>query len=256
MGNCKYDYCDKDITFYVQVFNDVADVRLCLKCLRKHYQESRIILISDGNHDPRCKKLAYRYNVEYIAGERLYTVENGGKMIQRMFNVYLKEPSNYLIKLDPDSRVHRRFRYLPQGKIIFGTLEWTTVGCKTPLDPPNVQGGCVGFTLIAAREITDSGLLLGDELLDYRGTYADNWDIIDRAENAGLISFDFITRYVCRCLKIPPVPFEEVYSVYRGDIASHGQGYAITHPHKIQPNYFRRFVSHFRKIKTRLCSVC
>ena len=253
MRNRIHDYCDKDITFYVQVFKEVADIRICLKYLRRYYKESRIILISDGDNDPRYRKIACRYKAEYIAGERLYTVENGGRMIQRMFNAYLEKPSDYLIKLDPDTRVHRRFRYLPYGKIIFGTLEWQTVGCKTPLNPPNVQGGCIGFTSVAAREITESGLLLSDELLDYRNTYADNFDIIDRAENAGLISFDFITRYVCRCLNISPVPFDEVYSVYRGNIASHGEDYAVTHPHKAPPNnYLKRIVLRVRKIKKRL----
>jgi hypothetical protein len=165
-------------------------------------------------------------------GERLYTLENGGKMIQRMLDAFLENPSAYLVKIDTDTRVHRRFHHLPEGRMLFGTIEWETAGRRTRLEFPNLQGGCIGFTQEAAREIADSGLLLSNALIDYRKTYADNPDIIMRAEKSGLISMDFVVRYVCRQLCIPLVSFDEVYSIWRGDISSDGAGYAMTHPHK------------------------
>jgi len=88
------------------------------------------------------------------------------------------------------------------------------------------------FLLDAARELAQSGNLLSDTLLDYRATYADNPDILNRAEKSGLISMDFMTRYACRQLEISLLAFDEVYSVYRGSIPEDGSGYAITHPHK------------------------
>jgi len=232
MPTIREQYDDPDVTFYLQAYRDIDQVEKCLTSIRCHFPSSRIILISDGDDDRNLRRLGFQTQCELTIGDRLYPVENGGKMIQRMLDAFLEFPTHCLIKIDTDSRVHRRFRYLPTGRAVCGTLEWQTAGSKTPLDFPNVQGGCMLFLREAAEEIARSGILLSDELLDYRATYADNPDILHRAEEFGLISMDFMTRYVCRRLQIPLVEFDEVYSVYRGTIPADGAGYAITHPHK------------------------
>lgn len=232
MENIHYTPDDSDITFYIQVYRDFQDAEHCLKQLRLHYRTSRVIIISDGDNDSRYERLSSQFNTEYRKGERLYPVEHGGRMLQRMFDAFLEQPSSYLIKLDTDTRVHRRLQYTPRGKVVFGTLEWETHQGKTKLDFPNIQGGCLCFTLDSARAIADSKLLLSERLLDYRETYADNPDIIARAQNVGLISSDFVIRYVCRQLNIPFIQFDEVKSLYRGRIPSDGGGFAVTHPHK------------------------
>jgi hypothetical protein len=228
----RYKYSDSDITFYLQCYRDFYEAESCLTALRRHYEDSRVIMISDGDDDRRYSQLASQFGVEYTAGERLFSTDNGGKMVQRMLDAFLAEPSDYLVKIDTDTRIHRRFRYLPEGRMLFGTLEWETSVHKEKLEFPNIQGGCVGFTREAAREIAESGILVSEDLLDYRNTYADNIDIIIRAEKLGLISTDFVTRYACRLLNIPMVMFEEVYCAYRARISPDGEGYAITHPHK------------------------
>ncbi|MEJ7711478.1 MAG: hypothetical protein WKF84_16830 [Pyrinomonadaceae bacterium] len=151
-------YDDEDLTFYVQIYKDYLYAEACLRHLRRHYRRSRVIIISDGDDDPRYEQLAERYQADYTAGEALYPVENGGKMIQRMLDAFLTKPSSYFIKIDTDTRVHRRFRYLPKGRCVFGTLEWETSRGQAKLDFPNVQGGCTGFTLESAREIAESKL--------------------------------------------------------------------------------------------------
>lgn len=231
----KYD--DHDLTFHLQLYRDYDYATVCLKQLRKIYPASRVIMISDGDDDPRFPELAARHQAEYTAGERLYPIENGGKMVQRMLDAFLARPSKYLFKIDTDTRVHRRFRYLPQGRCIFGTLEHETLRGQFKLGYPNVQGGCVGFTLETARAITESGLLLSDNLLDYRCTYADNPDTVYRAEQKGIISTDFVTRYACMQLGIDSIAFDEVFSLYRGDVPLNGKGFAVTHPHKHTVDY-------------------
>ena len=244
----RIEYDDGDITFYLQVYRDSWDAETCLTELRRHYPSSRVIMISDGDDDRRFARLAERFGAKYTAGERLYGIEHGGKMIQRMFDAFLTRPSDYLFKIDTDTRIHRRFRYLPTGCAVFGTLEWQTAVTSTKLDFPSIQGGCTGFTLEAARRVAESGLLLSDELLDYRGTYADNRDVIRRAENRGIISTDFVTRYACRRLEIPLVEFDEVRSLYRGQIASDGDGFAVTHPHKTEGRgLWKRIIRGVRK---------
>ena len=72
-------------------------------------------MISDGDNDPRYERLSKRFNTDFISGERLYPVENGGRMLQRMLDTFLEQPSSYLMKLDTDTRIHRRFRFMPGG---------------------------------------------------------------------------------------------------------------------------------------------
>jgi len=246
------EYDDEDITFYLQVYRDAAEAEQCLRSLRRHYPRSRVIVISDGDDDRRHARLARRFGAEYTAGERLYGIEHGGKMIQREFDAFLARPSDYLFKIDTDTRIHRRFRYLPTGCVAFGTLELEAVITHVKLDFPSVQGGCMGFTLEAARRIAESGLLLSDELLDYRATYADIPAIVLRAENRGLISDDFINRYVCRRLGIPLMEYDEVRSLFRGKIAPDGEGFAVTHPHKLPPGLWKRLRSPFRWLEMRI----
>lgn len=240
-------YDDGDLTFYLQVYRDYDYAAACLKQLRRIYPHSRVIIISDGDDDSRYAPLAERYQAEYQAGEKLYPIANGGKMIQRMLDAFLAKPSKYLFKIDTDTRVHRRFRYLPQGRCIFGTLEWETLRGQFKLGYPSVQGGCVGFTLEAAREMAESRILLSPDLLDYRRTYADNPDTVYRAEKKGIISTDFVTRYACMQLGIDSISFDEVYSLYRGDIPLNGKGFAVTHPHKNTEdcnswNYLKQYI--------------
>ncbi len=245
MSERRYQYRDEDLSFYLQVYKDYQDAVACLSSLRQHFKDSRVVMISDGDDDSRFFELAERFGVEYSLGDRLYTAENGGKMVQRMLAAFFERSSDYLIKIDTDSRIHRRFKYLIEGPVLFGTLEWKTAGSTEKLDFPNIQGGFVGYTRLAAEKIFCSQILLSPDLLDHRRSYADTIDIIRRVEKEGLISTDFVVRYACRQLHIPMIAFDEVYSIWRGKIASDGEGFAVTHPHKTSrpPFYWRGLIN-------------
>ena len=190
-------------------------------------------------------------NVEYIPGERLYTVQNGGLIVHRMLEHFQKDPSRWLFKLDTDTCVHRKFRYLPSGKLVFGTLRYETQGRGVPLDPPSVQGGCIGFTQKAASSMYESEIFKSPRLIDYEKTYAKNVkDIIARAES-GLVSFDFLVRYGYMELDIPIRDFEEVKSVWRGSIENSDLRYAVTHPHK-ELSVLGKFKKVLRTVKSYL----
>ncbi len=232
MSSRRTTFADTDLTFLVHVYRDGSDLPPCLESLRAVYPASRLLLVSDGDDDPVLPSLADRYGAELESGERLFPIENGGKIVQRQLDLYLQQPTDYLFKLDSDSRVHRRFRYLPTTRSVFGTLERVTSIGQVAIDPPNVQGGCMGFTRDAADSLAESELLLSDELLDPQSTYADCPDMVWRAEDVGLVSIDFLTRWACARLGIPLQEFPEVRSLYRGTIPANGAGFAITHPHK------------------------
>src|SRR5262249_44058057 len=145
--------------------------------------------------------------------------------------LFLLEPSACLIKLDTDTWVHRRFRWLPSGPCVFGTLEHRTNKYGEPLAPPNVQGGCLGLTLAAARRLSESAVFSSPRLRDPYETWARCRDMAERAA-AGYVSFDFLVRYGCGELGIPAVEFSEVRSLWRGNVENPDLKYAATHPHK------------------------
>src|SRR5947209_3321337 len=145
-------YCDDNLTFFALTYKDHHATAECLGDLRKHYSASRVILRSDGDPDPRLPILAKRNKVDLRRELRLFGIENGGAVIERMLVLFLEKPTRYLLKIDPDTVIHRRFRYLPVRSGLFGTLQ-------TEQETPSIQGGCMGFTRDAAEQILQSKML-------------------------------------------------------------------------------------------------
>lgn len=237
------DYRDDELTFFLQVWRDHGPACDCLGRLRRVFPGARLVLVSDGDDDPRWPRLAARHAAEYVRGERLYALARGGRIVQRMLELHLARPTPWLFRLDTDTRVHRRFNRLPAGTCVFGTLERATLAHGEPLDPPCVQGGCIGFTLPAVRRLAESGLLLAPELgRAHAATWADTGDTRERARH-GRVSFDHLVRYACRELRIEPREFDEVRSLWRGRVPNPGLRYAVTHPHKPWPRRLRAWAA-------------
>src|ERR1051325_4483213 len=150
-------YCDDDLTFFALTYKDYEATVKCLRDLRKHYPVSRVILRSDGDPDPRFPLLARSNKVEFHQESRLFGIENGGAIIERMLELFLERPTRYLFKIDPDTVIHRRCKYLQVRSGVFGTLQ-----CET--ETPSIQGGCMGFTRDAAEQILKSGRLRDSRL--------------------------------------------------------------------------------------------
>ena len=226
-------YQDSDITFCLMVYKDYRDARKAIASIRRSFPRSPVIVISDGDSDPRHVALAERYQCRYILGKRLFLTEYGGQLKHRYLSLFLEQPTKWLVKIDPDTRVHRRFNYLLDGRAIYGTLLYHEPNAR-PKHFPIVQGGATCYPRAVCQEIIDSGILLSDELLDYRRTYAEFPQTVRRAEaeSEGLVSDDNMNRYLCRQLNIPVCSFPEVYSTWGGPIRNPNCRYALTHPHK------------------------
>ena len=223
------NYGDEDLTFFAQVYKNYDAAAECLGDLRKHYLASRVILRSDGDPDPRFPALAERNEAEFRGELRLFGIENGGAVIERMLVLFLEKPTRYLFKIDPDTVIHRRFRYLPVRSGLFGTLQ-------TVLETPSIQGGCMGFTRDAAEQILQSGLLRDSRLREPARFIDDSpyfFRMTDRANRCGLASFDWIVPWVASELGVPLYPFDEVNSGWQQAPPNHNQRYAVTHPRAV-----------------------
>ncbi len=234
----QHDFDDGDLTWHLQVYRDSDDAVLCLESLRRVYPTSRIVMVSDGDDDARWPELAQQFNIEYSKGEHLYGLESGGQLWKRVLHDSLQHDASqklcsHILKIDTDTRIHRRFRFLPTGCVVFGTLEHRTEVLQVPLNPPNVQGGFTGFTRQAAQKILDSSLLDSDEMPDWKQTYADVPDALWAINQRPYVIGDLQLRTICKRLNIAVADFSEVRSNF---LAPPEIGdFAVTHPHKVRP---------------------
>jgi len=210
----------------MQVYKDY-DLALCaLKRVRHFYPNSRLIVISDGDPDPRYKNFVTLFNAEYIEGDHLSGIQNGGRLLHRWLEHYVFRPSPYFIRIDTDTRIDRRFHYLPIpiGCDIFGN----------PQAPKSVQGGCIIFSSKAAKKLYDSRIFMSEELKDYSSTWGSLLprNLLKERVDQGIIATDWILAWACTKLDINIVNFSEIHSRWKEEIPNPDKRYAVVHPDK------------------------
>lgn len=214
------------LMFFLQVFKEYEGADQCLERLRRHFPDARVVVRSDGDGDPRYEQLSGRYDLEYLCEERLFTIDRGGAAVARMLDIFLEHPARYLFKIDPDTEIHRRFRFLPTGEGLFGSLQGNS-------ENRSIQGGCIGLTRNAAQTISESRLLDDPRLASpdsHRGVSA-HWPILaDRAQRTGLSSFDWTLGWAAMHLSVPMFDFPEVCSTWRDPVDNPELQFAVTHP--------------------------
>jgi hypothetical protein len=223
------NYTDEDITFFVGIYRDRLRAADALTRIRQHFPEARIVARSDGDRDPQNYELAEQFGVDYREEERLYPIENGGAMIARMLELFLEQPTRYLLKIDTDTAAYRRFHFLPQENGVFGTLQTAKQGCQS------VQGGFTGLTDETARVILDSGIL-GDARLKDPASCSNESAFFSRmakrVERTGLCGFDWIIGWAAHELGLPLIAFSEVHCRWfaRNNVPNLDLQFAMTHP--------------------------
>jgi hypothetical protein len=225
------DYDDEDLTFFMLVYRDYELADRCLTDLRAHYPRARVVARSDGDSDPRYDALAARHGAEYLREPRLFTIENGGAVVQRMLDVFEERPTRYLFKIDPDTVVQRRFRFLPTRDGLFGTLQGRPE-CRS------IQGGCMGFSAGAAAALARSGLLRDPRLArpsEFRHE-GSHWEkMARRADVSGLSSFDWGLGWAATTLGVAMFDFPEVRSQWKVPVEDPELRYAVVHPRAAGP---------------------
>ncbi len=190
--------------------------------LRFLYPGARIVVRSDGGG--RSFHRWEDIGIEFYNEERLFTISNGGAVVQRMLELYDYKPRPYLIKIDPDTLLARRLRYLPRKEGLFGTLQG-------PISSRSIQGGFIGISRTAALSILESGLLLDSNLKNpdsSGGPYMAH--LRRRADRTGLTSFDTLLGWAASCLGLELFAFPEVCCDWKQAPDNQGLRWAMTHP--------------------------
>ncbi|MBB4659076.1 hypothetical protein [Parvularcula dongshanensis] len=224
-------FTDEDLVFFMPVYEDAQVAFRALTRLRRYYPGSRLVVLSDGDDTFPGEAVQRRFGAEYVLGENLYGIEHGGRMVHRILEHYMRAPARYLVRLDSDARIDRRFSWLPEADGLYGK-----VGERSG----TVQGGALLLTHGAAAKLYDERTLLSDKLLDPArswGRYSTKANL-DRKLGLGTVAYDKVIHWACVEAGVPTRGFSEIYSVWKAapddlEIANADERYAVVHPDKM-----------------------
>ena len=224
---------DHDIAWCIQLYQ--SNPARCLQHLRTHYPDSRVVLLVDGDHGnlPGYEKLAAEFRAELVSGEHLMAFSSSHLYVERMLRQALRGSERFYFRIDPDTRIWRRFSWLPDLPCAFGTLETVSTAFQDRIrHPPNIQGGCIGFTREVVEGVLESGVLSHQRcVVEAREGWvrcADCEHIADR----GMMLDDFVLSWAVDAAGFPIVSHPEIGSYWRKAVPNGALSFAVTHPHK------------------------
>lgn len=227
----KKNHVDSDLVFFMPVFRDSPVALASLARIRRHYPGSRIVVLSDGDDTFPGDDVKNRFGAEYVLGDNAYGIEQGGRMIHRILDHYMKEPAGWLVRIDSDARLDRRFAWLPTRMGLYGRI-----GRRSG----TAQGGCVVFTHDAAVKLHRRKTFLSPKLLDPEAS----WGLYSTPENLARkieqqrIAYDKVLHWGCVEAGVPVRPYDEIFSLWKpkpeheAALANSDRRYAVVHPDK------------------------
>jgi hypothetical protein len=219
---------DGQLVFLMPVFRDGEIAFQCLEALRRCYPTSRVVVLSDGDDSFPGDEARERFSCEYVLGDNLYSAEHGGRMIQRMLDLYAEKPAQGFVRLDSDARMDRPFAYWPQSDGVYGAIGKSGTA----------QGGCILMTHGAAEKLRLSEVFLSPRLQDGRaswGRYSTKANLQKKIAQKR-IAYDKVLHWGCVEAGVPVRPYDEIFSVWKPDasasaiIAGNTGEYAVVHP--------------------------
>jgi hypothetical protein len=224
---------DRDIAWCIQLYQSHPEV--CLQHLRTHYPESRVVLLMDGDQEnlDRYARLSETYKAELVQGEHLMAFHSSHLYVERMLQQALSGNERFYFRIDPDTKVWRRFRQLPSLSCAFGTLETVTVALKDRIrHPPNIQGGCFGLTRDVVEGVLASGVLSHQRCVAEARLGWVRCADCEHVAARGMMLDDFVLSWAVDAADFPIIQHPEIASYWRHPVVNEALNFAVTHPHK------------------------
>lgn len=124
----------KNVAFALHVFDEpISEVEVNIHALKEFYKNSVVLVIYDGV--PRQNHIG----VIEVEVDRLKLPGKFGAFTHRYLSMFLNDTDcDYVIKIDPDTRIHRTVSDLPNPKN-------STIFCRMATDEVP-HGGAIGYT--------------------------------------------------------------------------------------------------------------
>jgi hypothetical protein len=153
--------------------------------------------------------------------------------VSRMLQQGLAGGEQFLFRIDPDTRIWRRFGWLPGFPCAFGTLETITGAFQDRIrHPPNIQGGCLGLTRQVIQGILASDALSHQRCVDGARTGWARCSDCEYIVSQGQMLDDFLISWAADAAGFPIIQHPEIGSFWRNAPDNSGRPFAVTHPHK------------------------
>lgn len=224
---------DRDIAWCIQLYQ--SHPAACLQHLRTHYPDSRVVLLVDGDHGnlARYAELADEFHAELVGGEHLMAFSTSHLYVERLLRQALRGNERFFFRIDPDTRIWRRFHWLPDLACAFGTLETVSEALKDRIrHPPNIQGGCIGLTREVVERVLESGVLSHQRcVVEARAGWVRCADC-EHVAGSGSMLDDYVLSWAVDAAGFPVVQHPEIGSYWRRAVPNDALKFAVTHPHK------------------------
>ncbi len=230
--------------FYCQVYNEKPqDLLWCLSNLREHYPNASVYIMGDGVGVELFKQydtMAHIRNCKLIKGKRLKLLEHGGLMLQRNLRVFLEQGEDFgshLVKFDCDTWFQRPFKSWPENMGVYGTVQYNKAVADQQYGPRlrSLQGGCIVYTRAAVSRLLASKVLTYPKWSNPAKWGGDHGPTGEYVKRTGLISEDWVLGQSCLEAMVPMYQWDEIYSLWVGEIDNTALRWAVTHPHKNCP---------------------
>jgi hypothetical protein len=202
-----------DISFIITTYKDFDRLELLSEGLRTHnYPLHNVSVLSDGDSDERIQSLCLKYGFKYYYYENSYGIDSGFRFWRNVFEVYRKNPTAYMIKLDTDVKVNG-----PLITPLDPDFRATMFGCFVGARHPNatfIQNGIRGFHSSIIDAIESSDLSRDDAYFTEKFKLTKRFNSTNRIER-GLISTEFLMCEITSALQIPIKEHPEIVSYWR-----------------------------------------
>lgn len=200
-----------DLTIILHTRDDWFLAKDCILSIKKVYEKNEtilqpiIILISDGHNPQGLTEWCHQENVNYVIGERLYLLNHGGKWIKRWLEEGLRTNTEWILRIDPDTRI---FNPLPlkHGK----NIEVVSPYFNHPedLETTRLHGSFQMIRKQSALKIIESKLLDDKKYLDekyssdYNQHLPEERKFKNNRDRSICVNEDLIFSEVCNSLKL------------------------------------------------------
>ncbi|MCE9582433.1 MAG: hypothetical protein K8T20_08070 [Planctomycetes bacterium] len=229
----KPDPADAEVAWCLQLHKSRPEE--CLRHLRASWPGSRVVLLVDGDpaNLPRYQAIGREFRATVVPGEHLMKLDTCHRYVERLLQQGIAGPERYFFRIDPDTRIWRRFSWLPDLPCAFGTLETLSVAFRDRIrHPPNIQGGCVGFTREALEGTLASGVLTHDRCVTHAASGWARTRDCTHVVSRGMMLDDFLLSWAVDAAGFPIFPHAEIASFWRDPVPNDTGAFAVTHPHK------------------------
>ena len=152
-----------ELCFMITVYKETKMLELCLKYLRINYYDENVVVISEGDNDSKLLELARKFRFKLLLGGKIKLIKYGMNWWHRWVYNVSNINAQYYIKLDPDTKITRKFKDFPDADL-FG--KYNFIDRYGYVSRDLIQGCCKGLSRRAINLLLESQICLSDRYLD------------------------------------------------------------------------------------------